>query len=80
MNEAEFKELTMEYGIVLKHELHREGAYKCGWVEYAKSAEGEQAIKNLDNRRMDDWNMRLQAYAYPGDWPAGPSMGRPLWR
>jgi len=66
MEEEELKELTAEYGTVLTHELHRESAYKCGWVEYATSAEGERAVKSLDDRRMDEWSMRLQAYRYPG--------------
>ena len=66
MEQAEFKELTGEFGTVLKHALHRESAYKVGWVEYATSVEGERAIKALDDRRVDEWSMRLQAYMYPG--------------
>lgn len=66
MDEIEFKEITGEYGKVLKHELHRESSYKCGWVEYALQAEAEKAVKALDDRRMDEWQLRLQAYMYPG--------------
>merc|ERR1719510_531609 len=62
--EDELMDITSEYGKVLASELHREGAYKCGWVEYATKAEA--AVNELDERRMDEWNMRLQAYLYPG--------------
>jgi len=64
--EDELMDITSEYGKVLASELHREGAYKCGWVEYATKAEAETAVHELDERRMDEWNMRLQAYLYPG--------------
>lgn len=66
MEEDELKAITNEYGKVLQHELHREGAYKCGWVEYAIKSEAEKAVAELDDRRMDSWAMRLQAYMYPG--------------
>lgn len=66
MEEDELQEIAAEYGKVLAHELHREGAYKCGWVEYASKSEAEAAVGELDDRRMDDWTMRLQAYLYPG--------------
>lgn len=69
MEEDEFQEIVAEYGAILQYELHREGAYKCGWVEYASKAEAEAALSELDDRRMDDWNMRLQAYIYPGGGP-----------
>jgi len=66
MEDDELQEIAAEYGAVLQYELHREGAYKCGWVEYALKGEAEAAVKELDDRRMDDWTMRLQAYMYPG--------------
>lgn len=69
MEDDELQEITAEYGKVLQYELHREGAYKCGWVEYASKAEAKAAMSDLDDRRMDDWNMRLQAYMYPGGGP-----------
>jgi len=69
MEEDEFTEIVAEYGEILQYELHREGAYKCGWVEYASKGEAEAALSELDDRRMDDWNMRLQAYMYPGGGP-----------
>uniref|UniRef100_A0A6T1A854 RRM domain-containing protein n=1 Tax=Alexandrium monilatum TaxID=311494 RepID=A0A6T1A854_9DINO len=69
MEEDELQEIAAEYGKVLQYELHREGAYKCGWVEYASKAEAETAVSELDDRRMDDWTMRLQAYMYPGGGP-----------
>jgi len=64
--EDELMDITSQYGKVLASELHREGAYKCGWVEYATKAEAEAAVNELDERRMDEWSMRLQAYLYPG--------------
>lgn len=66
MEEDELQEIAAEYGKVLQYELHREGAYKCGWVEYGRKREAEVAISELDDRRMNEWNMRLQAYMYPG--------------
>lgn len=66
MEEDELQEIAAEYGKVLQYELHREGAYKCGWVEYASKREAEAAVNELDDRRMNEWNMRLQAYMYPG--------------
>uniref|UniRef100_A0A7R9ZVS6 RRM domain-containing protein n=2 Tax=Pyrodinium bahamense TaxID=73915 RepID=A0A7R9ZVS6_9DINO len=69
MEDDEFQEIVAEYGEILQYELHREGAYKCGWVEYASKGEAEAALSELDDRRMDDWNMRLQAYMYPGGGP-----------
>jgi len=69
MEEDELQEIAAEYGKVLQYELHREGAYKCGWVEYASKREAEEAVNELDDRRMNEWTMRLQAYMYPGGEP-----------
>jgi len=69
MEEDELQDIAAEYGKVLAYELHREGAYKAAWVEYASRAEAEAAVSELDDRRMDEWNMRLQAYMYPGGEP-----------
>lgn len=69
MEDDELQEIAGEFGKILQYELHREGAYKCGWVEYASKAEAEAAVGDLDERRMDEWNMRLQAYMYPGGDP-----------
>lgn len=66
MEEDELTEIANEYGVVLQYELHREGAYKCGWVEYATKKEADKAVAALKDRRMDEWHMRIQAYAYPG--------------
>mmetsp|Transcript_19999 Transcript_19999/g.40619 ORF Transcript_19999/g.40619 Transcript_19999/m.40619 type:complete len:303 (-) Transcript_19999:29-937(-) len=66
MEEDELQEIAAAYGKVLQYELHREGAYKCGWVEYASKGEAAKAVSELDERRMDEWTMRLQAYLYPG--------------
>jgi len=66
MEVEELKEIAGTYGKVLAHELHRESSYKCGWVEYATKAEAEAAVHDLDERRMEEWSMRLQAYLYPG--------------
>lgn len=69
MEEDELLDITSEYGKVLGSEIHREGAYKCAWVEYGARKEAEVAVHELDERRMDDWGMRIQAYLYPGDRP-----------
>lgn len=66
MEDDELQDLAKDFGIILQYELHREGAYKCGWVEYASKAEAEAAVAALDERGMDEWHMRLQAYSYPG--------------
>jgi len=66
MEEDELLEIAGDFGDVLTHELHREGAYKCGWVEYATKEEAAEAQRSLHERRVDDWDMRLQAYLYPG--------------
>ena len=59
--------LTLKgFGKLLQYELHRESVYKCGWVEYASMIEAKAATKALNDRRMKDWKMRLQAYTYPG--------------
>lgn len=66
MEEDEFVEIIADYGAALEHELHREGSYKCGWVEYATKDEAAAAVAALNERRMDEWHLRLQAYMYPG--------------
>lgn len=65
MEEDELMEVASEYGEVLSHSLERQGAYKFGWVTYAKKSEAETAIQELDDRQMQGWHMRLQAYMYP---------------
>lgn len=69
METDELTEIAADFGNVLQYELHREGAYKCGWVEYATRKEADEAVRALNERRIDDWHMRLQAYAYPGGGP-----------
>ena len=66
MDEAEFAGITGAYGSVLQQELHKEGSYKCGWVEYASQSEAEACVAELDEREMDEWSLKLQAYMYPG--------------
>eukprot|EP00404_Azadinium_spinosum_P062072 CAMPEP_0180711620 /NCGR_PEP_ID=MMETSP1038_2-20121128/10948_1 /TAXON_ID=632150 /ORGANISM="Azadinium spinosum, Strain 3D9" /LENGTH=187 /DNA_ID=CAMNT_0022743855 /DNA_START=18 /DNA_END=582 /DNA_ORIENTATION=+ len=66
MEPDELQEIAAEFGKVLKKELHREGAYKCGWVEYASKAEAKAAVNELNDRRVDDWHLTLEAYMYPG--------------
>lgn len=66
MEEDELREIAGGYGSILEYELHSEHSYKAGWVEYATKAEADKAVSELNDRRMEDWNMRLEAHAYPG--------------
>mmetsp|Transcript_94323 Transcript_94323/g.271786 ORF Transcript_94323/g.271786 Transcript_94323/m.271786 type:complete len:390 (+) Transcript_94323:239-1408(+) len=66
MEEDELLEIAGAFGQVLEHELHRESKYKAGWVEFGTKAEAEAAVAELDDRRMEDWSLKLQAYVYPG--------------
>lgn len=66
MDEDELQEIANDFGKVLKYELHQERSYKFGWVEYASKKEALRAVNDLDDRRVDDWSMRIQAYMYPG--------------
>jgi len=47
--------------------LARQAKYML--FEYGARKEAEAAVHELDERRMDDWGMRIQAYLYPGDRP-----------
>ena len=71
MEEDELMGITTEYGKVLACELHREGGFKSAWVEYGSKREAETAVRELDDRRMDKWSMRLQACMYPEDKACG---------
>lgn len=68
MDEEEFQELTSKYGKVLDHHLGKDpdGKFKTGWVEYGNRSSAENAVNELNNRRMDDWNMRLQVFIPKG--------------
>lgn len=76
MEPDELQEICAEYGAIQEYELHREGAYKAGWVEYRTKAEAEAAVAELEDRRMEDWGMRLQAYSYPGGNASGGDISR----
>lgn len=65
MDEDEFLEVASEYGQTLSHSIERQGTYKFGWVEYASKSEALNAIQELDDREMQGWHLRLQAYMYP---------------
>lgn len=65
MDEDELLEVASEYGEVLSHSLERQGAYKFGYVEYKRKSEAKIATQELDDRQMQGWHMRLQAYMYP---------------
>lgn len=63
MEEDELEAFAVDFGKLLKFELklHKQGTYKCGWLEYATLAEGQACVRQLNNRRMDGWPHRLQA-------------------
>merc|ERR1712012_638183 len=68
MEDSELQKIANDYGAVLQHELHREGAYKCGWVEYASKSEAEIAVKELNDRRMDDLEHALASLHVSWGW------------
>jgi len=65
MDVEEFLEVASQFGQVLSHSLERQGTYKFGFAEYASKDEARAAIQELDDREMQGWHLRLQAYLYP---------------
>jgi len=62
MEADELLEICEEYGQVINHELNSEMLSKSAWVEYKTIEEAKAAIEQLDDRRMQDWDMRIRAY------------------
>jgi len=61
MEDDELVELTSDYGTVLRHDLWKDRDTKCGWVEYSTGKEARRCLEELDDRRMDDWHLRIKA-------------------
>jgi len=62
MEADELHDIATKYGRVLEYDIWREGSSKRGWVEFGTRREANRAIDELDNRRMEDWNLCLEAY------------------
>ena len=71
MDDEELQDIASVYGDVLQQELHKEGSYKCGWVEYATKKEALACVGELNEREMDEWSLMIQAYCYPGGHGGG---------
>eukprot|EP00927_Polykrikos_kofoidii_P053348 TRINITY_DN4775_c0_g1_i2.p1 TRINITY_DN4775_c0_g1~~TRINITY_DN4775_c0_g1_i2.p1 ORF type:complete len:422 (+),score=61.58 TRINITY_DN4775_c0_g1_i2:47-1312(+) len=61
MEDDELIEIASDYGQVLAHGIWKEGKQKCGWLEYATMQEANTCLQELDDRRMDMWDMRIRA-------------------
>jgi len=62
MEADELRDIAAKYGNVLEYDLWREGSSKRGWVDYSTRNAANRAIEELDNRRMEDWSLCLEAY------------------
>ncbi|CAE8730861.1 unnamed protein product, partial [Polarella glacialis] len=63
MDEAEFKDTASAFGRVTALKLFdsRPKMPRRGWVEYATLREAENAVKELDQRSMAEWELLLSA-------------------
>lgn len=61
----ELFEVGTDYGKVISARLWDEGVGKHGILEYATESDMENAISELDNRKMEGWEPLIRAYRAP---------------
>ena len=62
MSQDELEDLAGDYGEILKMEskMWVEGDSISSLVEYVRLADREKALDELNGRKMEDWDMKLE--------------------
>lgn len=63
MTRDELKHVTADCGRILALDLWEERDCNAGLIEFESHADADKAIKELDGRKVVDWNMKLSASA-----------------
>eukprot|EP00929_Paragymnodinium_shiwhaense_P042971 TRINITY_DN22153_c0_g1_i1.p1 TRINITY_DN22153_c0_g1~~TRINITY_DN22153_c0_g1_i1.p1 ORF type:complete len:463 (-),score=70.59 TRINITY_DN22153_c0_g1_i1:1191-2579(-) len=61
MEPEEFLDFARDFGTVLGHDLWKEGKQRCGWLEYATTAEARRCVQEMHDRHIEDWPVKLKA-------------------
>lgn len=62
MKQEELHDVGSDFGHVVRSRLWEQGDVKHGFLEYQRRSEVQNAIGELDGRRMQGWARRLKAY------------------